>query len=281
MEQIRNISISTDDAHPLLADVFFMDDGKPKPMVIFSHGFKGFKDWGTFNMIAEQFAREGFIFIKFNFSCNGVSLDNPIEFTDLDAFSKNNFSRELDDLEQVISWSLSNALIPESERAEEEICLLGHSRGGAISIIKASEDERVKKLVTWAAVGDLGEKWNAAMRKEWKAKGVMQIENSRTGQQMPLKYQLIEDLENNKERLDVIAAASRISVPFMAVHGTEDESVPFEHAIAMKRVNKQVKLNLIPSAGHTFGSYHPYHEKRLPIDTALVVKDGLQFFLES
>ena len=90
----------------------FPDQGEKnnskKNVVLFSHGFKGFKDWGPFNQMAEFFANNNFFFIKFNFSYNGTSIDNPVEFVDLNAFGNNNFSLELDDLNLVIDWIFNN-----------------------------------------------------------------------------------------------------------------------------------------------------------------------------
>jgi len=57
---------------PFLADAFYKNDARKKPVVIFSHGYRGFKDWGPFNLIAEQFAEGGLVFVKFNFSHNGT-----------------------------------------------------------------------------------------------------------------------------------------------------------------------------------------------------------------
>ena len=75
-----------------------------KPIVIFCHGYKGFKDWGAWNLMAEAFAEAGFFFIKFNFSHNGGTVEQPIDFPDLEAFGNNNYTKELDDLESVIDW---------------------------------------------------------------------------------------------------------------------------------------------------------------------------------
>ena len=33
------------------------------PLVIFSHGFKGFKDWGPFNFISDKFVKSGLNFL--------------------------------------------------------------------------------------------------------------------------------------------------------------------------------------------------------------------------
>ena len=84
---------------------------KNSPLVIFSHGFKGFKDWGPFNTVSNIFAQSGLNFLKFNFSHNGFSSENPNEFTDLEAFGNNNITIELEDLESVIKWSCQNNVL--------------------------------------------------------------------------------------------------------------------------------------------------------------------------
>ena len=84
------------------ADATYEATGYPKPVVIFVHGFKGFKDWGHFPLVAEFFAREGFVCVKLNLSHNGVLIDGTGDLEDLDAFGRNNFSIELDDLGQLI-----------------------------------------------------------------------------------------------------------------------------------------------------------------------------------
>ena len=105
MEIKRNISISSNrKRYPILIDIFFKPDNKPKPIIIFCHGFKGFKDWGAFNNMGVYFADNNFVYVKFNFSHNGIKVESLENFTDLDAFGKNNFSIELDDLDNVINW---------------------------------------------------------------------------------------------------------------------------------------------------------------------------------
>ena len=48
----------------ILIDTTLVDKINKKNVVIFSHGFKGFKDWGPFNKIAEHFAVNGFCFCE-------------------------------------------------------------------------------------------------------------------------------------------------------------------------------------------------------------------------
>ena len=77
----------------ILIDATFKANTKPKTVVIFCHGFKGFKDWGPFNKIADYFAQQDFVFVKFNFSYNGTTPKSPIDFDDLKAFEKIIFAR--------------------------------------------------------------------------------------------------------------------------------------------------------------------------------------------
>ncbi|MEJ2005865.1 MAG: dienelactone hydrolase, partial [Cyclobacteriaceae bacterium] len=89
-------------------DIRWTIDKRPKPVILFLHGFKGFKDWGTFPLIAEKLSDEGFVVVKMNFSHNGVTVDDPGNFNDLDAFAENRFSYELDDVKDTIDFICSS-----------------------------------------------------------------------------------------------------------------------------------------------------------------------------
>ena len=108
MKIIKNFIVDGKHKKPIVTDVFFEETNQPKPVVIFCHGYKGFKDWGAWNTMAEAFAKAGFFFIKFNFSHNGGTVNQPIDFPDLEAFGNNNYTIELDDLESIIDWASSN-----------------------------------------------------------------------------------------------------------------------------------------------------------------------------
>ena len=96
----KNQTLHRNHKKPILWDAFFNADNTLKPVVIFCHGYKGFKDWGAWDSVAKIFSDKGFFFLKFNFSHNGGTIENPIDFPDLEAFAENNYSKELDDLHQ-------------------------------------------------------------------------------------------------------------------------------------------------------------------------------------
>lgn len=277
MDIIQNIKLQSKTGKDFLADVFYKNSEVKKPVVIFCHGFKGFKDWGTFNKIGEKFAHEDFVFVKFNFSFNGTTLDNPESFDDLEAFSENNISKEMDDLDTMINWTIENNFVPEFEKDINKLYLVGHSRGGSICILKAAEDPRVKKLVTWSALNDFENYFSTYRIEKWEKEGIIYVENKRTKQQMPMKFQIVEDYYNNKERFDIKKAIQNLTIPFMAVHGTEDESVEFQSALEMKKWNTNIKMELIPNANHTFGGQHPFTLNKLPMDTEIVLNQTIDF----
>src|SRR6201996_6695081 len=96
----------------MLMDLTFDARLKKAPIVIFAHGFKGFKDWGSHNLMAHFFAENGFKFLKFNFSHNGTTAAKPTDFTDLIAFGDNTFTIELDDLKAAIDFACGGSAMP-------------------------------------------------------------------------------------------------------------------------------------------------------------------------
>jgi dienelactone hydrolase len=262
---------------PILASVSYLKKDIPKPVIIFSHGFKGFKDWGHFPLVARWFAAQGFAFVRFNFSHNGTTPEEPADFGNLDNFGKNNFSIELHDLDDVINWVEANS--DEHQFDKEKIYLIGHSRGGGISIIKASEDVRIKKIATWASVADFESRMKVDGFEEWKKTGVTYIPNARTNQNMPLYFQFYEDLDRNRERLLIKKAAKKLNKPFLIVHGTEDDTVSINEANALHQWVAGSRLCLIENADHAFNATHPFTAQELNEHILKKLKVSLEFLV--
>ncbi len=264
-----------------LYDVIYPAEDAQLPLVIFCHGFKGFKDWGHWQMICENIAKEGFVVIKFNFTHNGIGLENPQDFTDLAAFSENNYMKELKDLDRLLDHIQKDSFLNRVSNTKK-VHLIGHSRGGSISILKASTDKRIKSVCSWAAVADLEERLSAkAEIEEWKEKGVRYIPNSRTRQEMPVKYQFVESLIKNSKELSVERASKRMSIPMLIVHGENDPTVGLEHAYALQVWNTKANLVAIPNADHVFNGKHPFKEKELPFESKQLVEATVQFLKEN
>jgi uncharacterized protein len=257
---MKNIKIKNKNGDILNIDLRYDENSQKKlPLLVFCHGFKGFKDWGSFPYMMEKISGEGVFVVSFNFSFNGTdnTKDNPVDFDRLDLFAQNTFSKELDDLGDVLDYL-------ENEKDNynfdfDNLILAGHSRGGGIAILKTAEDKRIKKLIALASVSGF-DRYGNETRKKWKERGFVEAINTRTKQKMRMNVTLLEDIENNYKRLDICEAMRNIKVPVLIIHGTEDLAVESAEAETLYNLSDKgiSKLVIMEKTGHTFGAVHPF-----------------------
>ena len=277
MKISKNIIVDGIHQKPIVTDVFYEETNQQKPIVIFCHGYKGFKDWGAWNLMAESFAKAGFFFIKFNFSHNGGTLENPIDFPDLEAFGNNNYIKELDDLESVLDWISTNTDF-KNEVDIDDISLIGHSRGGGNVLIKTNEDTRIKKVISLAAVSDIGSRSSINGDLEnWRKDGVKYVLNGRTKQKMPHFYQFYENFKQNEERLNIQKAVEQIQVPQLIIHGDKDTSIFINEAHKIHSWNPKSTLKVIENANHVFNVSHPWKEEKISKELQQITKISIAF----
>lgn len=280
MELIKknNIRITGDHGKPVLTDIVFSENRKPKPIVIFCHGYKGFKDWGAWHLMAKEFAEKGYFFLKFNFSHNGTTPENLTEFMDIEAFGDNNYSKELDDLQAVIDWLCQSNSEYSKDLDTSNITLIGHSRGGGISIIKAAEESRITKLVTFSSVSDFASRFPSGdVLNGWEEKGVSYIVNTRTNQQLPHHFQFYTNFKANEERLTISRATKALKIPHLIVHGSKDTSVPLSESGKLFEWSPDPELLLVEGADHVYDVSHPWNGSELPSDFRYVLDGTLKF----
>lgn len=277
MKIVTNIQLKSKSQKPVLIDLFYKENHQAKRVVIFCHGYKGFKDWGAWNLVAKEFAKNNIFFTKMNFSHNGGTVHQPIDFPDLEAFGNNNFTKELDDLEAVIEWLVTNKEI-QTELNAENITLIGHSRGGAIVLIKAYENSKIAKVTTWAGVSDFSSRFpSGETLREWKNSGVAYVENARTKQKMPHYIQFYNNFKENENRLNIKNAVHNLNIPYLIIHGSNDETVLIEEANNLCSWNPNNQILIIENANHTFDSMHPWNNNNLPDNLEVAVNETIQF----
>ncbi|MCR5889395.1 alpha/beta hydrolase [Hymenobacter sp. J193] len=264
-------------SRPFAADARYVPDGQAKPVLVFVHGFKGFKDWGHFNQLAEWFALQGFVFVKLNLSHNGLVVGGTGDLEDLEAFGQNNFSLELDDIGTLLDQL--PALLPAAEADCARLALIGHSRGGGLVLLKAAEDPRVQAVATWAAINNVNPGWPEPLLQQWQQQGVFHVENSRTGQQLPLYFQIVEDYHRNRLRLDIRHNVRRKlqGRPLLVVHGEQDETVPVQRAYELREWYPAAELAVLPGVTHNFGGAHPWQSNELPDQARQTAETTLAF----
>jgi len=208
--------------------------------IVLVHGFKGFKDWGYAPYFGDFFASNGYFVITFNFSHNGIG-ENKFEFTELEKFANNTFTREISELEDVVNAYNNNYF---GKVSEPKIGLVGHSRGGAIALLTASKIENIKAISTWGSVSTF-DRYSKRQKDIWRKKGYFSVMNMRTKQEM---------------KLNIEKAVNNLKKPLLIIHGKEDLAVKIGEAEEIfSWSDKNISnLILIENTGHTFGCVHPF-----------------------
>jgi alpha-beta hydrolase superfamily lysophospholipase len=247
---------------------------KPVGSVIICHGFKGYAHWAFFPYLAQSLAEKGLTAITFDFSGSGIGADRET-FTEADAFATNTFSREQEDLEVLVDYLRRRKIIT------PRFGLFGHSRGGASAIVyTAATDSEVNALVTWAAISYV-KRWTDEDALVWRRRGYAEITNSRTGQVMRLGTDLLDDVELHvKTKLNIEAAAAKVKVPWLIVHGSADETVPVDEGERLHAASTRIStVRIIDGASHSFDAKHPLSVIPQNLETA--VRETVNFFVRN
>ena len=234
-------------------DIRYKSTLKEKPVVVICHSFMAFKDWGFFPVIGEWFAKSGFIALTFNYSHDGVEGDND-RITGFEKFERNTFFKEIEDT-RVIVDAISDGVVGAGIIDRSKIVLLGHSRGGGIALIHAADDERIKALMTWSAISRF-DRWTHHQKAQWRKLGYLPLARDSTISPLRLGKGLLEDIEVNQSRLDLLKTANRLRIPWLIMHGKADVTVPCQEAESLYLTSNQstTELMLLEKVGHLYNA---------------------------
>ncbi len=240
-------------------------------MVVCIHGFKGFKDWGFWPEIAGRLRNAGYGVVKFNFSHSGIGADLET-LSETGLFESGIYTREVEDLREVLSRLTERRLQGSEELDVSRVGLLGHSRGSVSALAVASSGELpVRSVALWNPVSSVLW-WDEQTRRRWREAGFWETVNSRTGQVFRMKTALLDDAEQNRERLHPVVNAGRVRVPVLAVVAAQDETVP---PAAGRRIATAAgefgSVHEITATGHTFGAAHPFSGTTPALEEAIRV----------
>ena len=241
-----HFTIPSDEGLPIRGDLDVPDN--PRALVVVVHGFKGFKDWGFFPWMAQRLVKHRFAVCRFNMSRSGIGED-PETFERLDLFADDTYSIQLADLRTAVAFA-------QTQVTSRPTFLLGHSRGGGVAILGAADVPMLRGVVVWSSIART-DRWDDETKRQWHASGSLDVMNQRTKQIMRMSPSILDDYEQNRERLDILAAASRLRVPLLAVHGGNDESVPVEEGRLVAARGSETSLVVIQRASHTYNAIHP------------------------
>ncbi len=208
---------------------FHQGDANSKNLVLLGHGVTGNKDRPFLVTLATALAAAGVNTLRFSFAGNGASGG---KFTDA------TISKEVADLGSVLDvctgWNVG---------------YIGHSMGGAVGVLRASQDLRIGLLVSLAGMVRTAA---FAQREFGMVKpdaGFMWDDEA-----CPLSQAYMDDLAQIDTVLD---AAPKIKIPWLLVHGTEDDVVPIQDSKdILIHAGGDVKFVPLQGSNHVFaGDY--------------------------
>lgn len=252
----------------------------PLPVILFLHGFKGFKDWGTFPDAFFEMARQDFAVLAMNFSHGGVP-PNSDTFGEADLFQTQTISQEINDIRSVVD-ALKSGEISKSAGLIElfPLGIVGHSRGGHTAILAACEIDEIHCLVAWAPVANVFDSWSADMKSTWTAGQNVIITNGRTGEKLPIGPQMFREVAEDPAAFNAKERIRSLYIPCLFIHAKDDETVLHrnsQHLLEACASFDKEKI-LLEKGGHTFGSSHPYDKDDLPDEFASVVDHTIRWF---
>ncbi|NOX99361.1 MAG: prolyl oligopeptidase family serine peptidase [Verrucomicrobia bacterium] len=210
---------------------FHGNDSDKSLLILIGHGVTGDKDRPLATALAEALAAAGFNALRFSFSGNGQSEGD---------FQDSTISKEVEDLIAVIDAAKSAGFT--------RIGYSGHSMGGAVGVISATKDSRIDFLISLSGMVHTAKFAKVEFGDQIPDKGFMWDEPD-----CPLSSAYVDDLT----RIDsVLPLASQIQIPWLLVHGSEDDVVPISESREIIAEPSEFAANRelieIPGANHVF-----------------------------
>jgi len=219
MSFIKNFSGET-------LDTTFHPGVKKSVLVILGHGLTGNKDRPLLVALAEALSALDWPCLRISFSGNGDSEGS---------FRDSCISKGITDLQSVLDT------VPDYI----SVVYIGHSMGGAIGVLTAARDNRLRGLVTLSGMVHTADFLRREFSDITPEQGNMWDEPEH-----PLTKNFVDDLTRIVSTLD---AAKNLTQPWLLIHGLEDDIIPAQDsrdAYAVATTRKQ--LLEIPEADHAF-----------------------------
>lgn len=195
-------------------------------LYIIGHGVTGNKDRPIVEDSAKALNQAGFDTLAFSFSGNGDSEGR---------FQDSHVSKEVGDL-----GSILDAV------GERKIAYVGHSMGAAVGLLRASSDPRIQRLVSLAGMVDTKTFALTEFGEEKPDHGLMWEEED-----CPLSQAFMTDLCETVG--SVHENATRVSIPWLLIHGKEDDVVSTKDSESISALAKDnVSFVSVDGADHSF-----------------------------
>ncbi|MDF2668539.1 MAG: permease [Paenibacillus sp.] len=211
------------------------------PTIVLCHGFVGNRIGvdRLFVNAARQFSQAGYVVVRFDYAGCGESTGD---------YGAGGLDSLIEQTRVVIDYLLDVDYID-----PDRLTLIGHSLGGAVALLTASLDKRIKSLVLWSAVAH---PFNDIVRIVGQTTYDTSIqEGSADYLGYSFKPAFFESLATHQP----LARIRKFSGDALVVHGTSDDTVPPDYGsiyqkVFWMRTDGQCDLERIFKGDHTYSS---------------------------
>jgi len=196
-------------------------------LLIIGHGVTGDMDHPHLLKLAEEVSKQGMSVLRFSFSGNGHSGGQ---------FEQCRISKEIQDLQCILSAVIASGWRP---------IYAGHNMGGAVGALTAAVDPRIELLISLAGMVETEKFCRNEFGMIIPGKG-----NMWNNAQCPLSQEFVNEMLQIKS---VLPRASGIQIPWLLIHGTNDDVVPISDSQSLiLNFEKTRELVEIDGADHVF-----------------------------
>jgi len=280
MNQVTSWSINGSSGQEILGNSH-IPSGEPRGVVFIAHGFKGYKDYGMFPILASFLADKGYIAHRFNFSHSGVT--NSYEtFEKPELFEADTYNKQVNDLRILIAAMEDEIILGHNL----PYFLFGHSRGGVTVLLTAgrmSSDSTLKQpgAVISAAAPSGCAKFTKGDSQRLLSEGFLESPSARTGQPLRIGRDFLTEQLEDPENHDLLKQVRNIRCPIMILHGSDDITALPDAALRIFDASgPNARLEIIENADHGFNTTNPMPENKPFSPEFKKMLDTIEAFLE-
>ncbi|WP_209861473.1 alpha/beta hydrolase [Paenibacillus shirakamiensis] len=245
----RQIVIAHDHEH-LTASIHYpaqlaKKDGRCKdrvPLIVICHGFVGSRI-GVDRLFVESartFAQEGYLVVRFDYIGCGESSGE---------YGREGIDSMVAQTRTVLEYGLSIGDVDPTR-----VTLLGHSLGGAVALLTAVRDRRIKNLILWSSVGyPFNDIVKITERKVYD-------DAIKLGHSDYLGYEFTPVFFESLGISQPFQEAIKFNGHVLVIHGTSDDVIPVDYAFLYQKVfwmrsEGRCDKEIIFQANHTYSTH--------------------------
>lgn len=216
------------------SDAAIHSDAAVKGSVLLAHCFTCSKDLNTMTRLASGLAQAGYAALRFDFTGLGDSGGD---------FAETSVSANVSDLTRAAAALIQAGFGP---------CgLIGHSLGGAASILAAHRLKTVRSLITVSAPSETDHVQHLFSEQLPALEAGQSATITIAQRSFNLNPTFVEDLKTH----DVLGKVAELGRPYCTIHATDDGVVGYENAVRLHEAATEPKrLVTLDSGGHMFSA---------------------------